>query len=165
VTSTIPIQQINDAHKLTADAEIDLFDLVPSIGTGTIHFKSDGDVTWQGTLYTGVPLQFDGENYSASAGTPQPRLVIGQENSNLSAFKPLIFDGTIDGAVITRSHILLDDLVNNRLIRSVHYYRVRRVEAYSRYQITLQLASQSDSLTFSMPFRSYLPPAFPSVTP
>lgn len=162
--TTIPQSQIEDAHKLTADGEIDLFELTPSIGTGVINFKADNNVDWQGSTYYGLPLQFTGDTKSTQGASSQPRLVIGQENADLSLFKPLIFDGTLDGAIVTRIHILLDDLLNNRLVRTLHYYRVRRVEGYSRTSISLQLASLSDSLGFSMPFRSYLPPAFKAVT-
>lgn len=162
--TTIPQSQIDDAHKLTADGEIDLFELTPSTGTGVLHFKSDNEVTWQGNVYYGLPLQFSGDTKSTQGASSQPRLTIGQENIDISIFKPLIFDGTLDGATITRVHILLDDLINNRLVRTLHYYRVRRVESYSRTSVTLQLASLSDSLGFSMPFRQYLPPAFKAVT-
>lgn len=162
--TTIPSSQITDAHKLTADAEIDLFELTPSTGTGQIYFKSDDTITWQGNVYNGVPLTFSGDAKSTQGSSSQPRLVIGQENVDLSAFKPLIFDGTIDGATILRSRILLDDLVNNRLIRAVYYYRVRRIESYSRTSINLQLATWSGSMGFSMPFRQYLPPAYPAVS-
>lgn len=162
--TTIPAEHIVDAHKLSADAEIDLFELTPASGTGTLHFKADNDITWRGTEYYGIPLQFTGENLSAQGGPSQPRLAIGQENIDISLFKPLVFDGTLDGAIIIRSHLLLDDVLNNRLIRSVHHYRVRRVESYSRSSINLQLSSMSDALGFTMPFRSYLPPAFPGVS-
>lgn len=162
--TTIPQSQIEDAHKLTADAEIDLFELTPSTGTATLYFKADNEVTWQGNVYDGLPLQFTGDSKSTQGASSQPRLVIGQENVDLSIFKPFIFDGSLDGATITRIHILLDDLVNNRLVRSLHYYRVRRVEAYSRTSVSLQLASLSESLGFSMPFRQYLPPAYKAVT-
>jgi phage-related protein len=162
--TTIPDEQIVDAHKLSADAEIDLFQLTPSGGGGTIHFKADDEVTWRGTVYYGLPIVFSGDGASAQGGASQPRLAIGNENTNLSMFKPLVFDGTIDGASVIRTHILLDDLVNNRLVRTLFYYRVRRVESYNRNSINLQLSSQSDALSFTMPFRSFLPPAFPAVT-
>ena len=161
--TTIPLEQVIDAHKLTADGEIDLFVLTASGGGSTLYFKNDNDVTWQGNTYYGVPLKFSGENTAVQGGSPQPRLAIGQEGVNLSMFKPLVFDGSLDGALITRTHILVDDMVNNRLIRTQYFYRVRRVESYSRSSIGLQLASKSDSLGFSMPFRSYTPPAFPAV--
>lgn len=161
--TTIPAEQIADAHKLTADAQVDLFKLT-AVGGASIYFKSDNDVTWQGNTYYGLPLQFTGENTSAQTGSPQPRLTVGQEGINLSFFKPMIFDKTIDGATVTRSTILLDDLVNNRLVRTLRYYRVRRIESYSRSVINLSLATLSDSLGFTLPFRSFVPPAFPAVT-
>jgi phage-related protein len=162
--TTIPIEQINDAHKLTADGELDLFVLTPTGSGATLHFKGDNDVTWQGNAYTGLPMTFTGEIRSVQGGARQPRLIIGQENVNLSIFKGLVFDGTLDGASIIRYHILLTDLLANNNIKTTHYYRVKRIESYSRSSINLQLAMLSDSLNFTMPFRTYTPPAFPAVS-
>jgi uncharacterized protein YpbB len=78
-------------------------------------------------------------------------------------FKPIVNDGALDGSIIHKLEILLDDLINNRPIYLRRPFRVRRVEGYTRSQISLQLASFSDSLSFTMPFRQYFPPAFPAV--
>lgn len=160
--NAIPTEHIVDAHKLDADGALDLFELTPSSGSGTIRFKDGNDFTWRGNLYTGVPLAFSGDEISSERSS-LPRLVIGQENVDLSIFKPLIFDGSLDGAIVTRIHILLDNLINNRLIREVFLYRVKRLENYNVVQVTMQLASLSDSLGFAMPYRGYYPPAFPAV--
>lgn len=159
----IPVEQIRDSHKLQADGLVDLFELTPALGSGVIRFKNDSDVTWRGNLYTGLPCQLSGEKNSAETGPTMPKLQIGQPNIDLSQFKGLIYDGSLDNAVITRITILLDDMLNNRLIRTTRVYRVKRVEGYSRSQINLQLASVSDSLGFSLPYRKYNPPAFPAV--
>lgn len=161
---TFPSSQIQDAHKLIADGKLNLFELVPNDGSGTVYFKADNNVTWQGKTYTGLPLTFTGEKRSAQGASPQPNLTIGDQQVDLSPFKPFVYDGYLDGAVVTRHEILLDDLVNNRNVRATTFYRVRRVTGYSRSQIALQLATLSDSLGFSMPIRQYYPPAFPAVT-
>jgi phage-related protein len=161
--TAIPIEHIRDSHSLLADGRVDLFELTPSGTVGVIRFKNDNDVTWRGNLYTGLPLALTGEKHSADTGLSMPKLQIGQPNIDLSQFKALVYDGYLDNAVILRSTLLLDNLINNRLIREVRSYRVKRVEQYSRSQIGLQLATLSDSLGFEMPYRQYLPPAFPSV--
>jgi phage-related protein len=163
LVSTIPIEQIKDSHKLQADALIDLFELTPSGSTGTVRFKSDNDVTWRSHLYQGVPMSLSGEKRTSDAGLSMPKLTIGQENADLSQFKPLAFDGYLDNAVIVKITILLDDLLNDRLIRKLSVYRVKRLEENSRSKLIMQLATLSDSMGFQMPYRQFLPPAFPSV--
>lgn len=161
--TTIPLQHIQDSHKLTADGRVELFELTPAGGSGTIRFKNDNDVTWMGDLYRGLPLALTGEKKNSDVGLSMPKLQIGQPNIDLSEFKGLIQDGYLDNAVIIKTTVLLDNLINNRLIRETQPYRVKRIEQYSRSQITMQLATLSDSLGFSLPYRTYNPPAFPSV--
>jgi phage-related protein len=159
----IPVEHIRDSHKLIADGRVDLFEMTPSGGTGVVRFKDDNDVKWQGNDYTGVPLTLSGEKKTSDTGLSMPKLQIGQDNIDLSQFKALIYDGYLDNAIILKITVLLDNLINDRLIREVTTYRVKRVEQYSRTQIILQLATVSDSMGFSLPYRQFLPPAFPSV--
>lgn len=158
-----PKEHIVDAHKLVADAEVDLFQLTPLDGSGTVYFKADNDDNWQGNLYEGLPLSFTGFKKSADTGTLTPRLIIGDGATDLSPFKPLVYDGWLDGAILVHIHLLLDNLRNNRNIREQRIYRVKRVPGYSRISIELQLATSSDALGFTLPHRQYHPPAFPAV--
>lgn len=161
--TSVPVEHILDSHSLINDGKVDLFELTPSGGSGTIRFKNDNDVTWRGLSYTGIPCALSGEKKSSDTGLTMPKLMIGQPNIDLSLFKGLVYDGNLDNAIVVKLHLLVDNLVNNRLIREVSTYRVKRVEQYSRSSISLQLATLSDSLGFSMPYRTFLPPAFPSV--
>lgn len=158
-----PIEHVKDSHKLIADARIEFWELTPSGGTGTILFKSDNTQSWRGKEYTGLPLKVSGEKKTSDSGLTMPQLTIGDENVNLSQFKPLVYDGYLDNAVLVKQTVLLDNVINNRLIRELQTYRVKRVVEYGRSRIVLQLATLSDSLGFSLPYRQYLPPAFPSV--
>lgn len=159
----IPAEHIADSHELVAEGRVDLFSLTPSGGTGVLNFKPDNTVTWLGVEYAGLPLQLSGEKKSSDIGYSMPKLTIGQPDIDLSIFKPMIYDGWLDNAVIVRQTVLTDNLINNVNIKEVRVYRVKRVEQYSRTQIVMQLATLSDSLGFQMPYRQYLPPAFPSV--
>lgn len=161
--TNIPIEHVEDAQLLVADGEVDLFQLSPIDGSGTIFFKGDNAITWQGDLYEGLPIKFNGLKKSVDT-TMAPKLVVGDQNIDLSAFKPLVYDGYLDGALLVHVHLLLDNLINDRNIRELHFYRVKRVENYNRLQISMQLATASDALGFTLPFRAYQPPAFPSVT-
>ena len=159
----IPVEHVKDSHSLLADGRVDLFELTPATGNGTLRFKPDNDVSWRGASYKGLPVQLNGEKKTADSGIIMPKMILGQPDIDLSDFKGLVYDGSIDNAVIVRYVVLLDNIINNRNIREVYVYRVKRVEEYGRSKITLQLATLSDSLGFSLPMRQYLPPAFPSV--
>lgn len=161
--TAIPSSHIQDAQQLAADAVIELFELVPAGGVGTFRFKNDNDVTWRGNTYTGLPVVLSGEDISAENGRGSLKMMVGAPNLDLSLFKPLINDGTLDGGTITRIRVLLADVLANNLIREVTVYEIRQVAAYSRTQISLQLALPSDGMGFVLPFRQYIAPAFPTV--
>jgi phage-related protein len=158
---SIPQEHIADAHKLIADGKIDLWSLTPSAG-GTVHFKNDNDVTYQGIFYKGLPVNLTGEKRSSDAWQLS-KLQIGQPDIDISAFKALLFDGYVDNAIIVRKTVLREHLEADIDVSQERVYRVKRVEGYSRTRIILQLATVSDALAFMMPHRLYIPPAFPSV--
>ncbi len=159
----IPSSHISDAHKLDADGKIVLYKLEPSVGSGSIFFKSDADVTWLGDTYSGIGLQLEGESYTSQGTAPQPTLTIGQNDIDLSPFKPLIWSGGLDNARITRYKVLLTDLLANNNIKETTVFRVKRVEGYSSTKIQLVLSVFSPSGPTTLPFRQYVPPAFPFV--
>lgn len=159
----IPSSHIVDAQKLDADAKITLYKLEPSIGTGSIFFKNDADITWLGDTYVGIGLQMEGETYTSQGSAPQPSLTIGQNDIDLSPFKPLIWSGGLDNARVTRYEVLLTDLLANNNIKKTTVFRVKRVEGYSSTRIQLVLSVFSPSGPTTLPFRSYIPPAFPFV--
>lgn len=159
----IPTSHIVDAHKLDADAKIVLYKLEPSIGSGAIYFKDGSDEKWLGDTYTGLPVKLDGETYNSERFNSQLNMVIGQKDVNLSAFKPLIWSGGLDNARITRYKVLLNDLIGNVNAKDVDVFRVKRVEGYSTSQIQMVLSVFSPSGPTTLPFRQYIPPAFPFV--
>jgi phage-related protein len=159
----IPAEHIRDSHELIGDGRVDLFELTPSGGTGVLRFKDGNDSTWLGNDYIGIPLQLSGEKRSSDSGLSMPKLTVGQTGLDLLMFKALVYDGYLDNAVIVRYTVLRSNLEANINVRETMTYRVKRVDQYSRSQIIMQLATLSDSLGFSLPYRTYLPPAFPSV--
>lgn len=160
--TTIPQSHIEDAHKLTADGRVMLYQLMPLAG-GTIFMKSGIDYKYLDDLYEGLPVQVSGEKWSSDTSTPTPRMVIGQENVDLLPFKGLINDGYLDGAKIVRYEVLLEDMLNQVDAKRVTNFRVKRVEGYSRTKVTLQLSTFTGAINQSYPFRQYTPPAFPWV--
>ena len=159
--TTIPTTHVEDALKLEADGKVHLFELMP-LGGGTMFFKSDNEAYWRGQLYESVPCALTGEEFKTE-GTPTPKFTIGQPDVDLLAFKGLVNDGHLDGATLVRKIVLLDDLVNNRDIKQVSYFRVKRIDQYSRSQILMTLASFSSAVSQQLPFRQFIPPDFPWV--
>lgn len=158
-----PTTHIDDSLKLVADGKVVMFEIEPSDGTGVLRIKPDNTVDWLGNTYTGVPMQLSGEKKQSDTGYANPRLTIGQENADLSLFKPLIADGSLDNATIRKITVLLDHLKNNVNIKETMTYRVKQVQGYSSTQITLLLATYSDSLGFDLPIMAYDQPDFQSV--
>jgi phage-related protein len=158
---TLPVSHVEDALKLQADGKIHLFELSPLSG-GTIYFKSDNEVTWQGHTYEAIPCALTGEEFKTE-GTPTPKFTIGQEDVDLLQFKGLVNDGHLDGATLVRKIVLLDDIINNRNVKQTAYFRVKRIDEYSRTKIAVTLASFSAALSQTLPFRQYVPPAYPWV--
>lgn len=159
----IPSDHIDDALKLTADAEIDLFELTPIGTSATIYFKSDNNATWQGHTYEGIPLIFSGIKKASDGSALMPKMTLGDGSVDLSPFKPLVYDGNLDGATLIHKVVLLDNLTNDRNIKETYIYRVKRVPNYNSVSIELQLATASDALGFTVPYRQYFPPDFPAV--
>lgn len=159
--SNIPISHVEDALKLSADGIIPLFELTPITG-GTIYFTPDSPVTWQTREYEGLPCAVTGEEQSTEK-SPTPRMTIGAENMDLLPFKGLINDGHLDGGLLVRKEVLLDDILNNRNIFKRTVWRIKRPDNYSRTKISLVLATYSTAHNQTVPFRQYLPPDFPWV--
>lgn len=160
---SIPIEHITDSQQLSADAELDFYELTPAGQSGVIYFKNDNTMTWKGNEYAGIPLTFSGEVHTADGNAVQPQLVLGQTNIDLSVFKGLIYDGSLDGAKIVRHRVLLTHALANQDIKVSRTYRVKRVDTYSAIQIVLALATFTVTGPSTMPFRQFLPPDFPFV--
>jgi phage-related protein len=159
--SSLPQSHVEDALKLNADAKISLFELTPVSG-GTIYFTPDSPITWLGQLYEGLPCVVSGEDFSTEK-SPTPRLVIGQEDLDLLPFKGLIHDGYLDGGMLVRKKVLLDDIKANLNVCERTVWRIKRPDQYSRTKISLVLATYSTATNQTLPFRQYVPPAFPWV--
>lgn len=161
--SEIPQQHIDDSLKLVADGRVTLFEITPSDGEGVLRIKPDNDVSWLGQTYTGIPMKLTGEKKDSETGHSNPRLTIGQENIDLSLFKPLIADGSLDNAKIRKITVLRENLERNFDVKEIMDYRVKQVQSYSSVQITLLLATFSDSLGFQLPLMAYDSPDFQAV--
>lgn len=160
--TNIPYSHIVDAHKLDNDGMVSLFRLAPPVG-GTVDFKNGVEYEYQGILYESLPCRLSGEKWAADNSTPTPRLVIGQPDLDLLPFKALIHEGLLEGSTITRHKVLLDDMLKDNNYKLTTHFKVKRVEAYGRQQISLLLSTFTGASRQTYPFRQYTPPSFPWV--
>lgn len=161
--TSVPVEHIHDSQKLVADASIDLFELTPAGTTATLFFKADNTLEFLGETYEGMPLQFVGLSRATDGSSIMPKLTIGDGQQSLEAFKPLVFDGNLDGATLVHHEVLLDNLLANADIKQTMVYRVKRIPSYTAIFIELQLATASDAMGYTIPSRAFFPPAFPAV--
>lgn len=153
---------IENAQKLSPDAEITLFELT-TLGGSTIFFKSGPDITYLGDIYKGVPCTLSGETRSVEADRQKQTLTIGGENADLGILKSILFSGQVDGASVLKHVVELEDLKNNINTKTTSSYTVKQVESYSRSKISFVLGRFSPSPQTTIPYRKYNRPAFPYV--
>jgi phage-related protein len=158
-----PESHVKDSLKLISDGRVELFELTPTNTSGSINFKNDDPITWRGKLYEGLPCAISGEGQNSDTGVLMPTLDIGQSDIDISKFKTFVRGGYLDNATLVKITVLLEDLLADNLVYRIATYRVKRVAEYSKTRIRLQLATPSDSTNASLPHRTYIPPAFPSV--
>lgn len=162
MATPVPVNQVDDSQKLDADGLVSLFTIYPVVG-GQMDVKSGPEATYQGVLYESLPIKLSGEKMSADGSSPTPRLIVGQPDLDLLPIKGLVHAGNLEGARIERRQVLLEDLLDDFDSVRVSYYKVKRVEGYTRTQLTLLLSTFSGAAYQPFPHRQYLPPEFPWV--
>tara|TARA_Y100001001_G_scaffold163884_1_gene194228 strand:+ start:8210 stop:8707 length:498 start_codon:yes stop_codon:yes gene_type:complete len=163
IGTNLPESYIREAQKLDSDGLVSLFTIYPRAG-GRLDLKDGPEITYQGVLYESLPVSLSGEKWSADGSSPTPRMVVGQPDFDLLPIKGLVHDGYLDGAPVVRTQVLLEDLIGDVDDNVVSHFKVKRVEAYGRLQLSLLLSTYSGAESQSYPNRQYTPPAFPWVT-
>ena len=161
MTVSIPQVHATDAVSLTADGIVELFHIILYPGTTHLYLKDNDNVTWNGNVYEGIPIQLRGTGSSADATVVRPTLNIFNPNAMFSA---QVASGTIEGAEVIRYRVLRSNLSASTPIFIQHSWRVIRVSQLTRYNISLELREDIDGPNFLTPARMYMPPEFPSVT-
>lgn len=157
---TIPTSHEVDAHLLTADGKVDLYKITLTNGS-VIYIKSNNDVTWQGNTYTGTVVQLTENNQSSDGQLARPKLMFANP---LAAYSPLVAQGTLNNATVVRYRVLLADLLANNNIYQQNTWRLRRITALDRNQVTCELRDTIDGQYFTIPYRKFSYPDFPTVT-
>lgn len=153
---------IQNAQKLAPDGEVILFELTTRGGT-TVYLKNGPDVFYLGNEYTGVPVNLGAEKRSVEGGNERPTFSIGGDNVDLSALKPALYSGQVDGGTLVKHIVQVADLIANTNVKITSQYRIKQIQSYSRMKVNLILARFSPSNQTTVPYRKYTRPAFPYV--
>ena len=154
-----PPNHVTNALSIEADAYVTLYklQLVPS---GLITITAAQQVTWQGVEYENVPCQMSAVASYANEQVSRPRLEVGNPDG---AYSPLVAQGALEGALLTRYRVLRDDLLADRNIYISHMWKVARVANLTRNRVSLELRELGDGPNFVVPAQTFSPPIFPVV--
>lgn len=152
---------LEDAQKLTGDGIVMLYQLTLKNGT-IFRFKNNDTVTWQGSVWNGIPCQMTGEQRNADDEQSRPALSIANPEG---IFSKAAFDGLLESGIVRRREILRKHLDANLDITVDRMWYVGRVPELVRGKaLTLELRNMTDGPNFKLPIRQYLPPEFPVVS-
>lgn len=160
----IPVEHIEENQKLVDGAGYaDLFKIAMRSGV-SVFLKSDDDLTWNGDAYEGTAIKLSGVSQHADEKNSRPSLQILNPGN---IFNPLIRDGELDRATVTRYRIRRSAgtvIDTTPATAQVHSWTVMRVASLENPFITLELRDHLDGHNFIVPARQFIPPEFPLVS-
>lgn len=159
---SVPQSHAEEALKLTADAEVDLFELNIPQTSAVFRFKNNDTVEWQGHVWEGIACQMGGESYSADGQEARPTIsVVNPEG----IFNEPVMDKLLYRAVLTRKRVLRQHLdANVNIFVQRMWFVERPKELISGQLVSLELRSMVEGPNFQIPARMYIPPEFPTVS-
>lgn len=156
-----PSEHVVESQKLTADALVDLFEIILKDQPVVIRLKNNDTVVWQGNQYEGWPIQLTGEKRTAEEELPRPRFQFMNPEGLFSKFA---IRGDLNYATVRRKRVLLQHIENDtNIYQQAQWYVARVPEIISGQAVTLELRSFHDGPAYKIPGRVYLPPEFPAV--
>lgn len=162
MTTGVPLSHIEESQKLTADAQIDLYEITLKGVSVVFRFKNNDTVVWRGNEFEGMACRLQGDT----------RLADGEESrASLTVMNPFgIFNmpalaGDLDLATVVRKRVLRQHLLSNTNIFEQRMWYVGRIsELISGQSITMELRNMTEGPSFQIPVRMYIPPQFPLVS-
>jgi lambda family phage minor tail protein L len=162
MTTNAPIEHLQEAQKLQADAEVDLFYVKLKNLPVEFRFKGEDTITWQGKKYEGMACKLTGDSQSADGEESRPLL---QVMNPFGIFNSAAKKGQLDLATVIRYRVLrgnLDADINIATRRMWYVGRIR--ELISGQSISLELRNMTEGANFQIPCRMFIPPDFPMVS-
>lgn len=154
------LPQLQEALKLEADAEIDLWEIRLRGPNVRYRFWNGPERTWQGNIYNGHACQLTGEGSGTEGQANRPTLtVVNPEN----IFGVMVAEGYFDLAEVIRRRVLQQHFINNVNIFDQKVWLVGRVSLVRNPVLQLELRSTTDMPAWKTPRRTFSPPDFPFV--
>lgn len=151
-----------EAQKLTADAEVDLYELYLPNDLVYFRFKDNDTATWRGNTYEGMACNLSGEAMTAEDQESRPTLRVMNPEG---IFNEPAFQGKFYRAILTRRTVLRGHLDSNTNIFVQRMWFVERPkEVIAGQQISFELRNMTEGPNYQIPVRMYIPPDFPTVT-
>lgn len=159
---TTPESHVSEAHKLTADGLVDLFEITLQTVPVVLRYKNENSVTWQGNLYEGIAIRLAGDRRSADEEEARPTLTM---MNPIGIFNPYVRAGYFDLATVVRKRVLRQHLeADVNLYEQRMWFVSRPRELIANQGLTLEMRNMSEGPNFFLPVRQFIPPEFPSVT-
>jgi phage-related protein len=159
---TAPVSHLQEAQKLTADSQVDLYKVQLVNQPVIFRFKDGESLTWLGDYYEGMACSMSGDTRSGDGEESKPILRV---MNPLGIFNYSAINGDLEKAVVTRRRVLRQHVDSNANIYEQRMWYVGRVrELISGQSITFELKNMTEGPNFQIPVRMYLPPEFPFVT-
>lgn len=152
-----------NSQQLAPDAEIILFELTTRGGT-SVFFKSGPEQEYLGDVYESVPCSLTAEKRTVDGSPERPTLTIGGDDIDLATLKPALFSGEVDGGTLQKHTVELLDLTGNVNNKITTKYRIKQIQDYNRYKVSMILARFTPSAQTTVPYIKYTRPAYPHVT-
>ena len=157
---TLPAEHLAENQKLTADASVDLFQIIMRSGS-RVYLKSNNDVTWQGHLFEGIGIQVGGVGDSTDQEANRPELQISNPKG---LFSTLVRDGELDRATLIRYRVLRANLEADLNIYASRTWTIWKPKSLIHRVAVFELRTPSDGYNFITPARMFMPPEFPMVS-
>lgn len=159
---TTPQTHIDEGHKLSAVAMVDLYE-IQLVGTAVVlRFKNENTATWQGYEWEGIAIKMSGDNRSADEEESRPVL---QMMNPAGVFNAYVRAGYFDLARVIRKRVLRTHLeADTNLYDQRMWFVSRPREMITNQSLTLELRSLSEGVNFQIPVRMFMPPDFKAVT-
>ncbi|RWB08778.1 MAG: hypothetical protein EOQ39_18805 [Mesorhizobium sp.] len=157
-----PVTHRAEAQKLTADAQVDLYQIKLRNEDTYFRFKEGPTKTWQGNVYEEMAVKISGDTRTADGEESKPQLVV---MNPLGVFNLAAKRNDLDLAFVTRRRVLLADLDADANIFEQRMWQIGRVpQLISGQSITFELKNLTEGANFQIPVRIYMPPEFPTVS-
>lgn len=161
MATNAPVEHLEEALKLEADASIDLWEVRLRGVPLQYCFWNGPTRTWQGKTYEGLPCQLQGEVRSTDGQNARPTLMV---HNPAKIFGVFAAEGYFDLAEFVRKRVLQQHFLADVALHEQRVWICARPSGVTNGMLQLELRSPTDMPMWKTPRRTFSPPAYPFVT-